>query len=126
MSEKPACGLPNHCGCPEGLDTLAGLGGSPAKRNLHLAALRGFFDRLVQRHVVVLNPAASVKGVKELVVEGKTPKIGIEQARTLLASINTGHVVGLRVRAILASSIPRSDEMRARSISSRDEISASW
>ena len=27
---------------------LVGLGGSPAKRNLHLAALRGFFDRLVQ------------------------------------------------------------------------------
>ena len=27
---------------------LVGLGGSPAKRNLHLSALRGFFDRLVQ------------------------------------------------------------------------------
>ena len=26
---------------------LVGLGGSPAKRNLHLSALRGFFDRLV-------------------------------------------------------------------------------
>ena len=41
---------------------LVGLGGSPAKRNLHLSALRGFFDRLVQRHVVILNPAASVQG----------------------------------------------------------------
>src|SRR5918912_1517540 len=29
---------------------LVALGGSAAKRNLHLAALRGFFDRLVQRH----------------------------------------------------------------------------
>jgi hypothetical protein len=38
------------------------LGGSPAQRNLYLSALRGFFDRLVQRHVVILNPAASVKG----------------------------------------------------------------
>src|SRR5580693_7135260 len=27
---------------------LTALGGSPAKRNLHLSALRGFFDRLVQ------------------------------------------------------------------------------
>src|SRR3954454_20924490 len=27
---------------------LVGLGGSAAKRNLHLSALRGFFDRLVQ------------------------------------------------------------------------------
>src|SRR5690242_12867449 len=28
---------------------LVGLGGSPAQRNQHLAALRGFFDRLVNR-----------------------------------------------------------------------------
>src|SRR5438270_7319158 len=75
---------------------LVGLGGSAAKRNLHLAALRGFFDRLVNRHVVILNPAASVKGVKDTVVEGKTPEISIDQARTLLASVDTGHVVGLR------------------------------
>src|SRR3954451_5580688 len=82
---------------------LVGLGGSPSKRNQHLAALRGFFDRLVQRHVVILNPAASVRGVKDQVIEGKTPEITIEQARTLLASIDTGHVVGLRDRAILAT-----------------------
>jgi len=82
---------------------LAGLGGSAAKRNLALSALRGFFDRLVNRHVVILNPAASVKGVKDTVVEGKTPEITIEQARTLLASVDTGHVVGLRDRAILAT-----------------------
>ena len=55
-----------------------------AKRNQHLAALRGFFDRLVNRHVCLLNPAASVRGVKEQVMEGKTPEIGIEQARRLL------------------------------------------
>jgi site-specific recombinase XerD len=82
---------------------LVSLGGSPAKRNLALSALRGFFDRLVQRHVVVLNPAASVKGVKDQVIEGKTPEITIEQARTLLASVDVSHVVGLRDRAILAT-----------------------
>ncbi|MDQ2622343.1 MAG: site-specific integrase [Actinomycetota bacterium] len=82
---------------------LVALGGSAAKRNLHLAALRGFFDRLVNRHVVILNPAASVRGVKEQVIEGKTPEITVEQARTLLASVDTGHVVGLRDRAILAT-----------------------
>ena len=82
---------------------LVGLGGSAAKRNLHLSALRGFFDRLVNRHVVILNPAASVKGVKDTVMEGKTPEITIDQARTLLASIDTGHLVGLRDRAILAT-----------------------
>jgi site-specific recombinase XerD len=82
---------------------LVGLGGSPAKRNQYLAALRGFFDRLVNRHVCILNPAASVKGVKEQVIEGKTPEITVEQARTLLRSVDTGHVVGLRDRAILAT-----------------------
>jgi site-specific recombinase XerD len=82
---------------------LVGLGGSPAKRNQHLAALRGFFDRLVNRHVCILNPASSVKGVKEQVVEGKTPEITIDQARTLLRSVDTRHVVGLRDRAILAT-----------------------
>lgn len=66
------------------------LGGSPSKRNLHLSALRGFFDRVVNRHVVILNPAASVKGVKDQVIEGKTPENTVEQARALLASVDTG------------------------------------
>src|SRR5262249_23337680 len=82
---------------------LAGLGGSPAKRNQHLAALRGLFDRLVNRHVCRLNPAASVKGVKEQVIEGKTPEITVDQARTLLASIRSDNMVGLRDRAIIAT-----------------------
>jgi integrase/recombinase XerD len=82
---------------------LVGLGGSPAKRNQHLAALRGFFDRLVNRHVCLLNPASSVRGVKDQVIEGKTPEITVENARTLLASIDTSHVVGLRDRAILGT-----------------------
>ena len=82
---------------------LVGLGGSAAKRNLHLSALRGFFDRLVNRHVVILNPAASVKGVKEKVMEGKTPEISIEQARALLASVDTSTLIGKRDKAILAT-----------------------
>jgi len=96
---------------------IVGLGGSASKRNLHLSALRRFFDRLVQRHVVVLNPAASVSGVKEDVIEGKTPEITLDQTRKLVASIKTTykitakgkkaedatHVVGLRDRAILAT-----------------------
>ena len=61
------------------------------ERNQHLAALRGFFDRLVQRHVVMLNPAASVSGVKEQVIEGKTPEITLDQTRKLLASIKVLH-----------------------------------
>ena len=72
---------------------LVALGGSPAKRNQHLAAIRGFFDRLVQRHVVVINPAASVSGVKEQVVKGKTPEITLEQTRKLVASIKVSREV---------------------------------
>lgn len=44
-----------------------------------------------------------MKGVKDTVVEGKTPEIGIEQAHTLLVSVDVSHVVGLRDRAIIAT-----------------------
>jgi hypothetical protein len=66
---------------------LVGLGGSLAIGNQHLAAFRGFFDRLVNRHVAILNPAASVNGVKDQVVEGQSPEIGVEQAGMLLRSV---------------------------------------
>ena len=81
---------------------LDGLPGTIPTKKQHLAALRGFFDALVLRHVVFLNPALSVRAERYTVVEGKTPEITIEHARTLLASINTGHVVGLRDRAVIA------------------------
>lgn len=74
---------------------------STATKKLHLAALRHFFDELVIRHVVILNPAASVRGERLQVVEGKTPEIPIDHARLLLHSIDTTHVVGLRDRAII-------------------------
>ena len=67
-----------------------------------LAALRHFFDVLVNRHVVLLNPAASVRGPRLQVVEGKTPEIGIKQARKLLHSISGTDIVDLRERAIIA------------------------
>jgi site-specific recombinase XerD len=75
---------------------------APPTRKVHLAALRRFFDQLVLRHVVLLNPALSVRGERYQVVEGKTPEISIEQARRLLRSIDTSHVVGLRDRAVIA------------------------
>lgn len=74
---------------------------SPASKKLCLSALRHFFDTLVTRHVVVLNPATSVRSERMQVVEGKTPEISIKQARLLLASIDTSSVVGLRNRAII-------------------------
>lgn len=73
-----------------------------ATRKQHLAALRHFFDGMVTRHVIFINPALSVRGERYEVVEGKTPEITVAHARRLLASINTSNVMGLRDRAILA------------------------
>lgn len=72
-----------------------------ATKKLHLSALRHFFDVLVTRHIVVLNPAASVRGERLQVVEGKTPEITIKQARTLLSSVNGDDAVSLRDRAVI-------------------------
>ncbi len=75
---------------------------SAASKKVYLSAIRHFFDIFVQRHIVVLNPAASVRGDRHIVIEGKTPEITIEQARRLLASIDTSKLVGLRDKSILA------------------------
>ncbi|HEX8200764.1 MAG TPA: tyrosine-type recombinase/integrase, partial [Isosphaeraceae bacterium] len=83
-------------------DYLAGLELATPTKKLRLAALRKFFDLLVVRHVVVLNPAASVRAERYSTVEGKTPEIGTAQARDLLKSIDASDLVGLRDRAILA------------------------
>ena len=75
---------------------------SIATRNQHLSALRHFFDGMVTRHAIVLNPALSVRGERYPAIEGRTPEISVAQARELLGSLNTSHIVGLRDRAILA------------------------
>lgn len=82
----------------DGLSETTGI----ATRKQHLAALRHFFDGLVTRHAMVLNPALSVRGERYQVVEGKTPEITVAQARQLLKSIPTGDLAGLRDRALLA------------------------
>ena len=84
---------------------LDGLELSDASKKLHLAAIRHLFDELVTRHVVVLNPAASVRGPRLSVVEGRTPEITVPQARTLLASVGADSAVGLRDRAVIAALI---------------------
>ncbi|MFO0838357.1 MAG: tyrosine-type recombinase/integrase [Phycisphaerae bacterium] len=70
-------------------------------RKLHLAALRHFFDHLVVRHAVALNPAASVRGPRHSVVEGRTPALSASQARQLLARIDIRSLIGIRDRAII-------------------------
>jgi site-specific recombinase XerD len=75
---------------------------APATKKLHLSALRHFFDELVLRHVIVLNPAAAVRSQRLQVVEGKTPEITVKQCRRLLDGIDTSSVIGLRDRAVIA------------------------
>lgn len=78
---------------------------SDATKNQMLAAMRHFFDVLVERHAVVLNPFQSVRGIKYQVLDGKTPEITISQARILVASIDLRFPVGVRDRAILGTFI---------------------
>jgi site-specific recombinase XerD len=74
---------------------------TPSKKQ-HLAAIRSFLDVLVQRHVIVLNPALSVRAPRYSALEGKTPEITVQQCRTLLASIRLITAVDYRDRAIIA------------------------
>ncbi|WZP01232.1 tyrosine-type recombinase/integrase (plasmid) [Isosphaeraceae bacterium EP7] len=73
----------------------------PTKK-LHLAALKRFFDRLVNRHVCVINPAATVRAERYSITEGKTPMIGRDQARALIGSIEASEPVSKRDRAVLS------------------------
>lgn len=75
---------------------------SVASKKQVLAGLRHFFDGMVTRHAIALNPALSVRSERYQVMEGKTPEITIKQARKLLSSIDTDNVVGLRDKAILS------------------------
>ena len=79
-----------------------GRGAERPDQELHLAALRRFFDRLVNRHACVINPAATVKAKHHAVIEGEAPQIDADHVRTLLKSIDVSNLVGLRDRAILA------------------------
>ena len=81
------------------------LDGATASKNLALSALRHFFDALVTRHAVLLNPFHSVRGLKHSRTHGKTPELTISQARRLIASLDTTRTVGLRDRALLGTMI---------------------
>ena len=53
---------------------LDGLNYAPATKKLHLSAIRHFFDTLVNRHVIALNVAATVRGERLQVIEGKNAR----------------------------------------------------
>jgi integrase/recombinase XerD len=76
--------------------------GSDSTIKQHLAAIRGFFDWMTSGGIVPLNPAAPIRGPRHVVSRGKTPALPAEEARNLLDTIDTSHVVGMRDRAIIA------------------------
>lgn len=75
--------------------------GSAPTVKQHLAAIRMLFDWLVLGQVVRMNPASAVRGPAYIVKKGKTPVLTAAEARQLLDSIDVGHVVGLRDRALI-------------------------
>ena len=66
-----------------------------------LAALRMLFDWLVVGQVLAVNPAHAVRGPKHTQRKGKTPVLASDEARTLLDSIDTASLLGLRDRALI-------------------------
>ena len=52
-------------------------------------------------HVLLTNPASFVQGPKFSYTQGKTPVLTPTEARTLLRSISTDSVIGLRDRALI-------------------------
>jgi integrase/recombinase XerD len=67
-----------------------------------LAALRMLFDWMVVGQVLSVNPAHAVRGPKHTQRKGKTPVLTPEEARTLLDSIDTTSLPGLRDLALIA------------------------
>jgi len=68
----------------------------------HLAAIRMLFDWLVTGQIIPVNPAHAVRGPKHSVKKGKTSVLTAEEMRTLLDSIDTAKLIGVRDRALIA------------------------
>jgi site-specific recombinase XerD/uncharacterized membrane protein len=71
----------------------------------HLAAIRRMFDFLVVGQILPANPAASVRGPKHVVSEGKTPILDAEEVRTLFDQFDDTRLIDLRDRAILGAMV---------------------
>ncbi len=86
---------------------IEALGSELAKPSVkqHLAALRMLFDWLVVGHVIEVNPAHAVRGPKHVVKKGRTSVLDRDEARALLAAIDTGSLTGLRDRALIGTMI---------------------
>ncbi|MGE4045286.1 MAG: tyrosine-type recombinase/integrase [Acetobacteraceae bacterium] len=84
----------------EGL-TQGGIAAPTVKQQL--AGVRMLFDWLVVGQVVPHNPAAPVRGPKHSVAKGKTHMPSRDEAKALIAAIDTGSLIGLRDRALIGT-----------------------
>lgn len=82
------------------IEELTGTHSAPTVKQ-RLAAVRHLFDWLVTGHVMLTNPAHSVRGPKHSRKRGKTPVLAPEEARQLLDSIPTDTLIGQRDRALI-------------------------
>lgn len=82
---------------------IGNLAPATSSQRLALAACRRFFDLLVNRHAVLLNPFRSVHAPRLDSREGRTPEITVPQARQLLDSIDATRLAGLRDRAVIGT-----------------------
>ena len=74
---------------------------APSTVKQNLAALRQLFDWLVVGQVMRSNPAAAVRGPKQIITTGKTPVLTAAETRSLLNSIDPSTRIGLRDRALI-------------------------
>ena len=69
----------------------------------HLSAISRCFDWLVSGGTLESNPATSVQRPEHVVRVGRTPVLSDDQARTLLESISTERIAGLRDRTLIGA-----------------------
>ncbi len=93
--------VPAHIGA--WLDHMETRGLAAPTIKLRLAGLRRMFDKLVFDRVLVVSPAAVVKGPGYSVEKGKTPVLTGEQTLQLLDAIDVTELIGLRDRAMISA-----------------------
>jgi len=84
------------------MQSLISEGKSAATANAKLSGVRQWLEWLARHGVITGNPADTVKGIRLVVCEGKTPIVELDEARRLLESLEAADVVTFRDRAMIA------------------------
>lgn len=75
--------------------------GAASTKKQHRAALKRFFDLLVERHICIINPAGVARTERIRVKQGLTPEIAKDEIRTLLSSLEGDNLADIRDRAAI-------------------------